>query len=165
MPFDGFEIEIEGTDGASVFPSLCAGGCRLWIKGRLRRWSRKRKPPTALVPGGHYGAVALLLTDARALIGERGHWVQGTYRGFRGQRCAVGALCAAARRIGDVRVLQSAHALLLRVADSRCFYTVESMNDQSTHADVVRAFDEAIAIAWAKAMVGDRPQRPAAAAA
>jgi hypothetical protein len=52
-----------------------------------------------------------------------------------------------------MRIAQSAHALLLAVADSRWFTSVKGMNDRSSHADVVRALAQAIAMAWAKALV------------
>jgi len=162
MPFDGI-IEVEIVSEDLVFPSLWAAGSRLWLRTRLQRWGRRRAPSVAFSPGAHYAAVALLLEDAKSLIEDREKWLQGTYRWLRGRRCAMGALCAAAVRF-DVRIAGSAHALLLKVADSRRFATVEAMNDRSSHADVIGAFNEAIALAWAKATVGIQPQSPAAAA-
>jgi hypothetical protein len=153
MPFDGVaEVGIVSAD--QVFPSLWAAGGRLWIRSRLRRWGR---PAVALSPGAHYAAAALLLEDAKSLIEERDRWLQGTYRWFRGRRCAIGALCAAAAKISDMRVAQSAHALLLTVADSRRFTSVEGMNDHSSHSEVIRAFDDAIALAWGKAVAAGVP--------
>lgn len=154
MPFDGVaEVGIVSAD--QVFPSLWAAGGRLWIRSRIRRWGRR--PPAAFSPSLHYAGAALLLQDAKSLIEERNRWLQGTYRWFRGQRCAIGALCAAAAKISDMRVAQTAHALLLAVADSRRFTSVEGMNDHSSHADVIRAFDEAIALAWGKALTAGAP--------
>ena len=155
MPFDGVYLTSDNPPKIGVFPGLGAGECLLWMRSRLRRWVGKTTAPLALDPTDHFCLVALLLTDARALIEDSGHWTQGNYRRFRGRRCAIGALCAAARgNLADIRVFQSAHRLLLTVADARRFSSVESMNDHSTHADVVRAFDEAIALAGVKALVG-----------
>jgi hypothetical protein len=148
MPFDGV-AEVEIVSAEQVFPSLWAAGGRLWIRSRFRRWGRQ--PAVALSPGTHYAAAALLLEDAKSLIEDRNRWLQGAYRWFRSRRCAVGALCAAAAKIGDMRVAQSAHALLLAVADSRRFTSVEGMNDHSSHADVISAFDQAVGLAWARA--------------
>lgn len=154
MPFDGVaNIEIVSAD--QVFPSLWAAGGCLWIRSRFRRWGQRSA--VAFSPGPHYAAAALLLEDAKSLIEERDRWLQGTYRWFRGRRCAIGALCAAAAKIGDMRVAQTAHALLLAIADSRRFTSVEGMNDHSSHADVIRAFDEAIALAWGKALAAGVP--------
>jgi hypothetical protein len=41
----------------------------------------------------------------------------------------------------------AAHGYLITVARSRGFTNVEAMNDRSSHAAVLRAFDEAIALA------------------
>jgi len=154
MPFDGVHLETDYAPHISSFPGLCAGGTQLWIRRHLHRWFRTSTLPLALAPTDHFCSVALLLINARALIDEREHWTQGCYRWFWGRRCAIGALCTAASgTLADIGVLQSAHGLLLTVADRRRFSTVESLNDHSTHGDVIRAFDEAIALAWAKALV------------
>jgi hypothetical protein len=152
MPFDGV-ADVEIVSAEQVFPSLWAAGGRLWIRSRFRRWGRQ--PAVAFSPGAHYAAAALLLEDAKSLIEDRSRWLQGTYRWFRGRRCAIGALCAAAAKIDDMRVAQSAHALLLAVADSRRFTSVEGMNDHSSHAQVMSAFDQAVALAWAHALAGN----------
>ena len=92
-------------------------------------------------------AVADLLRDAKALIDEPKNWTRRTYRSFGGQRCAVGALRAAAKRLNDPTIGWSAHALLIDVARSRGFTNVETMNDRSSQAAVLSAFDQAIAMA------------------
>lgn len=160
MPFDGV-IDVATMTEDQVFPSLWAAGSRLWIRTRLQRWRRRKKPAVAFSPGAHAAAVALLLEEAKALIADRERWLQGTYRWFRGRRCAIGALCAAAVKLGDVRVALTAHALLLSVAERRRFTSVESMNDHSSHAEVMSAFDEAIALAWVRALPAGADGGPA----
>jgi hypothetical protein len=85
-----------------------------------------------------------LLRDARGMIADPKDWTRRTYRSFGGQRCAVGALRAAAKRLNDPAIAWSAHALLIDVARSRGFTNVETMNDRSSHAAVMAAFDQAI---------------------
>jgi len=154
MPFDGV-IDVEGVSEDEVFPSLWAAGSRFWVRTRLQRWRSRKEPAVAFSPGVHYAAVALLLEDTKSLIEDRERWLKGTYRWFRGRRCAIGALCAAARKFGDVRIAQSAHSILLHVAVSRHFTCVEGMNDLSSHAEIMSAFDEALALAWARALSAD----------
>jgi hypothetical protein len=146
MPFDGV-VEVEIVSEDQVFPSLWAPGGYLWMKSRLQRWHGRKAPAVAFSPGAHYAAVALLLEDAKSLIEDRERWLQGTYRWFRGRRCAIGALFAAASKLGDLRVAGTAHVLLLKVAEARGFSSVEGMNDHSSHAAVTSAFDEAAALA------------------
>jgi hypothetical protein len=147
MPFDGMEFRAPNPYAAGVFPNLRAAGGHLWIRGRLWRVRQARGGAIARYPGDHGAAVIQLLTDAKALIEAPENWVQEVYRWFRGRRCAVAALGAAAKHVDDFGVVWSAHALLLKIADARRFSSVESMNDHSSHADVLRAFDEAIAMA------------------
>jgi hypothetical protein len=59
-------------------------------------------------------------------------------------------LRAAARFTGSVR-LREAQIMLLAVARERGFADVETMNDKSSHGQVVSAFDEAIARAQLRA--------------
>jgi hypothetical protein len=107
----------------------------------------KTLPPHALapIPAGQPDAVTLqVLTIGRALIEDRKDWVQRRYETRDGRRCAVGALRAAARLL-DLQGPQSgATASLLTVAKSRGFNDIESMNDNSSHRQVISAFDEAI---------------------
>lgn len=151
MPFDGV-VEVEIVSEDQVFPSLWAPGGYFRIRSWLQRWRGRKAPVVAFSPRAHCAAVALLLEDAKSLIEDRERWLQGTYRWFGGRRCAIGALFAAASKFGDVRVARSAHALLLAVAEARGFSSVEGMNDHSSHAAVMSAFDEAAALAWARAV-------------
>ena len=100
---------------------------------------RLRPPPDAAVG---------LLREARALIEDERDWVSGAYRTPDGRHCAVGALRAAARGPWsqyERETRRNAHGLLLAVARGRGFDRVERMNDKSTHAQVLAAFDAAIA--------------------
>ncbi len=86
-----------------------------------------------------------VLTIGRALIEDRKDWVQRRYETRDGRRCAVGALRGAARLLNVGSPQTGANAVLLSVAMSRGFNDIESMNDNSTHRQVLSAFDEAIA--------------------
>lgn len=146
MPFDGGEFPR--------FPEwLTSGpsGAVLAEPWAWRAWARLR----ALLPAGpgDRGRVpsdeaVCLLRTARALIETEATWVTGTYRTSDGRRCAVGALHKAARdsegQYGR-RVRHEAHSLLLGAARGRGFDSVERMNDNSTHAEVLAAFDAALA--------------------
>ena len=120
MPFDGV-VEVEIVSEDQVFPSVWAPGGCLWIRSLLQKWHRGKAPAVAFSEGAHYAAVALLLEEAKFLIEDQERWLQGTYRWFRGRRCAIGALFAVAPKFGDVRVARSAHILLLKVSGARFF--------------------------------------------
>lgn len=87
---------------------------------------------------------AQVLTIGRALIEDRKDWVQRRYETRDGRRCAVGALRGAARLLNLHGPQTGANTILLSVAMGRGFNDIESMNDNSTHRQVVSAFDEAI---------------------
>ncbi len=148
MPFDGTYFPAPTPYDTGLFPIWSRHGCRLWFDARLRR--KKNLAPSLLrapLPTERDLAVADLLRDAKALIDEPKNWTRRTYRSFGGQRCAVGALRAAAKRLNDPTIGWSAHALLINVARSRGFTNVETMNDRSPQAVVLSAFDQAIAMA------------------
>lgn len=145
MPFDGTYFPATTSYDTGLFPLWSRHGCRLWFHTRLR--GAKPAAPTMLrvpSPTERDLAVADLLRDARAMIVDPKDWTRRTYRSFGGQRCAVGALRAAAKRLNDPAIAWSAHALLIDVARSRGFTNVETMNDRSSHAAVMAAFDQAI---------------------
>jgi hypothetical protein len=92
----------------------------------------------------------VLLTVARALVADRKKWTRGKYETFiGGRRCAMGAICVAAAilRTSSVSV---AIEDLRTVALRRGFQSVEAMNDASSHALMLKAFDEAIGRAAAR---------------
>ena len=97
------------------------------------------------IPPGQPDAVTLqVLTIGRALVEDRKDWVQRRYETRDGRRCAVGALRGAARLMNLHGPQSGANTILLSVAMSRGFNDIESMNDNSSHRQVVSAFDEAI---------------------
>lgn len=154
MPFDGTHFPATTPYDTGLFPLWSRNGCRVWFQARLR--GKKPAQTTMLrapAPAERDLAVADLLRDAKALIADPKDWTRRTYRSLGGQRCAVGALRAAAKRLDDPAIAWSAHALLIDVARSRGFTNVETMNDRSSHVAVMAAFDQAIRTA----------ERPAAA--
>jgi hypothetical protein len=145
MPFDGTYFPATTPYDTGLFPLWSRHGCRLWFHTRLR--GKKPAAPTMLrapTPAERGLAVADLLRDTKDMIADPKDWTRRTYRSFGGQRCAVGALRAAAKRLEDPTLAWSAHALLIDVARSRGFTNVETMNDRSSHAAVMAAFDQAI---------------------
>ena len=145
MPFDGTYFPATTPYDTGLFPLWSRQGCRLWYQTRLH--GKKATAPTMLrapTPAERGLAVADLLRDAKDTIVDPMDWTRRTYRSFGGQRCAVGALRAAAKRLNDPTIAWSAHAMLIYVARSRGFTNVETMNDRSSHAAVMGAFDQAI---------------------
>jgi hypothetical protein len=145
MPFDGTYFPATTPYDTGLFPLWSRHGCRLWFQTRLH--GTKPTAPTMLrapTPGERGLAVADLLRDAKDMIVDPKDWTRRTYRSFGGQRCAIGALRAAAKHLNDPAIAWSAHSLLIDVARSRGFTNVETMNDRSSHAAVMAAFDQAI---------------------
>jgi hypothetical protein len=95
--------------------------------------------PTPVEP-----TVGQLLITARGMIEHESRWVKGHYATLDGRHCAVGALRAAALRLDARRIGKAAHDVLREVARDRGFRSIEQMNDHSTHAEVVAAFDTAL---------------------
>ena len=155
MPFDGTELGAPAALDTGLFPIWSRHGGRLWLEARSRRERRRKAPASlrALVSPDYAAQTVQLLEDARDLIKDPQHWTQGTYRSFRGRRCAIGALRAVARRLSGPSPAWAAHRLLIDIARSRGFASVEAMNDHSSHHDVVSAFDEAVRRAEITAMV------------
>jgi len=115
---------------------------------RTGRWTPSRAEPTrafyAPLEVSTDNLTVQTLKIGRALIEDRKDWVQRRYETRDGRRCAVGALRSAARLL-NVRGQQStATSYLLGIANGRGFNDIESMNDNSSHKQVLSAFDEAI---------------------
>jgi hypothetical protein len=143
MPFDGLGY-VNTTTTMPAKPSI-------WT--RLMQLALGAPPVTKSiplhafkpVPAGQPDAVTLqVLMIGRALIEDRKDWVQRRYETRDGRRCAVGALRGAARLMNLHGPQTGANTILLSVAMSRGFNDIESMNDNSSHRQVVSAFDEAI---------------------
>jgi len=139
MPFDG--IGFVATPDASIWSRLIGAAKSLLP-------SASPSPPKLLLPAQPVTPdiqTVQILTIARALIEERKDWVQRRYETRDGRRCAVGALRGAARLLNLQGPQAGAHSALLSVAMGRGFSDIESMNDNSSHRQVLGAFDEAIA--------------------
>jgi hypothetical protein len=147
MPFDGLGYVTTAT----------SSGTKTWAKPSV--WTRLShyllgSPPIAKaisieafqpVPTSVPDAATLqVLTIGRALIEDRKDWVQRRYETRDGRRCAVGALRGAARMLNLHGPQSGANTILLSVAMGRGFNDIESMNDNSSHRQVLSAFDEAI---------------------
>jgi hypothetical protein len=155
MPLDGIDFGTPPALDTGLFPIWSKHGCRVWIDAHARRTGRGRPTPASLrlpAPPHRQALTVRLLREARALIEDADGWTQGTYRSFRGRRCAIGALRAAARRMTGPEPAWAAHRLLINTARARGFASVEAMNDHSSHTAVLSAFDEAIG--WAEAARG-----------
>lgn len=151
MPFDGSDFRVPPPVQTSPVPTEG----RMW--GRIKALALRSRalqqfwsfaPGDPIVPS-EVSAVHLL-RSARALIELEDRWVQGRYETVRGRRCAMGALQAAARVLRDPRAFEEAKDLLRAEAVLRGYSHVEKMNDRSTHAQVLAAFDAAIARAEAR---------------
>jgi hypothetical protein len=131
MPFDGLGFNGLGSAATTAKPSIWA---------RLTQFALGAPPVTKAIPlhafqpipADQPDAVTVqVLTIGRALIEDRKDWVQRRYETRDGRRCAVGPQSGAT-------------TMLLAVAMSRGFNDIESMNDNSSHRQVLSAFDEAI---------------------
>ncbi len=151
MPFDGREFSTS-TTFVPPAPEFPQSSQTLWERVRVATQSflprlRALPPlrsfsPEPVLP--NEVATVQLLTIARALIADEENWVQGRYETIDGRRCAVGALRVASRLMGVRTPPREATGMLLTVANGRGFNDIEKMNDRSTHAQVLSAFDEAI---------------------
>jgi hypothetical protein len=152
MPLDGIDFGTPTALDTGLFPIWSKHGARTWISAHARSGRRGKIAPESLrtpLQPDRYAATVQLLHEARGLIEDPHGWTQGTYRSFRGRRCAIGALRAAARHMNGPEPAWAAHQLLINIARSRGFASVEAMNDHSSHPAVLGAFDEAIG--WAEA--------------
>ena len=140
MPFDS-------TDFVADRAARPAG--RSWRQALIRLFRRTAPPPEPVDT-----CVLRVLEEARGLIELPEDWTRGTYESWCGERCAVGALRAAASHLAHPAAGSAAHALLAGVALRRGYSSVEAMNDRSRHDEVLAAFDEALAAARLRAERG-----------
>jgi hypothetical protein len=150
MPFDGREFITtpvqDGRRRPRVWGLLCQAGSKFRPRGR----SLPAEGPDGLPDGSPLAATVQVLRLGRTLIEDERHWIQRRYETLDGRRCAVGALRSAARLLALRSLNAEAHNLLLEVAVGRGFTDIEKMNDHSSHAQVVSAFDMAIARAQSR---------------
>jgi hypothetical protein len=150
MPFDGTDFQAPTALDTGLFPIWSKHSCRNWIEARFhwgRRGDKGQVVLRVLPPADREATIILLLQHAKGLIEDPKNWTRGTYRSLSGRHCAVGALRAVAACLKSPSPAWSAHEFLIRVARLRGFTSVEAMNDHSSHAEVLGAFDEAIALA------------------
>jgi hypothetical protein len=147
MPFDGSEFVATPVLSPPAKPPSRSPLQLLRQFGETLR-ARSRTLPFAVPtddPAPSPDATTIqVLGLARSLIQDERHWIQRRYETLDGRRCAVGAVRAAVRLLGMRAGPVDPHHALLMVAVSRGFTDIEKMNDHSTHAQVVSAFDEAI---------------------
>jgi hypothetical protein len=150
MPFDGTHFAAQNAHNTGLFPIWSRQGWHHWINVRFRHGDRVKHADVFLrgqSPSNREIALVRLLQDAKELIENPKNDAT-----ISGRRCAVGALRAAASRLDGPNLAWWAHDLLIRVARSRGFTSVEAMNDHSSHAAILAVFDEAIALARAEAI-------------
>lgn len=139
MPFDGLGFVTTQQQKVSIWGRI---GQFVWGAPPAKPLAKSFQP---LSPAQADNATLQVLQIGRALIEDRKDWVQRRYETRDGRRCAVGALRGAARLMNLQGPQSGANAILLSVAMSRGFNDIESMNDNSSHRQVLSAFDEAIA--------------------
>lgn len=150
MPFDGSAFTSAPTASGAIQSE--AGLPTTWRRVRLAL-ARLLQPahirhfdsPVGLAPSRESSQALQTLALARSLVADERAWVQRRYETRDGRRCAVGALRGAARLMHSAVPHGEAVSSLLAVAMARGFTDIETMNDHSTHKQVVSAFDEAIA--------------------
>lgn len=142
MPFDGLNFVPSST--AAKIPFLTRLSHFVFGAPPISK-SFPLHAFTPVSPGQPDAVTLQVLTIGRALIEDRKDWVQRRYETRDGRRCAVGALRGAARLMNLQGPQTGANTILLSVAMSRGFNDIESMNDNSSHRQVISAFDEAIA--------------------
>ena len=140
-------LETQGPETKAPAPGWSGAGL---VRDALARFGQRvglllRAPAGPEITLPPEIAAARLLRAARALIAEEDRWVQGRYETLRGRRCAMGALHAAARALRDTGGFETARDLLRTEALIRGYSHVEKLNDRSTHAEVLAAFESAIA--------------------
>jgi hypothetical protein len=149
MPFDGTCFQRPSVPDTGLFPLWSRHGCRNWLETWFRWDGRVGDPSLA----DRDATVIQLLLDAKGLIEDPKNWTRGTYQSLRGRHCPIGALRAVAGRLRSPSPVWSAHQLLIKVARSHGFASVEAINDKSSHAAVLAAFDDAIGLAHSTALV------------
>jgi hypothetical protein len=136
MPFDaiGFPAEVKAQ------PVVTSPETTRFLPALWRAFRRRIHD---VYGRSEVNVTVAMIEDARALIAEESQWIQGHYL-RNGRRCAMGALQEAGRHYRR-SVRRDASAELLKMAWIRGHHSVESMNDNATHGEVLKAFDAAVA--------------------
>ena len=145
MPFDGSELPASLTAQPELPTHHLRSSLQAALHALLGPTFRARALPEGDQVVPREIRVVQLLCAAQEMIEVENKWTQGRYQTFGGRRCAMGALRAAARSVRDPRAFEGAKRLLAAEAISRGYTHIEKMNDCSTHAQVLSAFDAAIA--------------------
>jgi hypothetical protein len=134
MPFDGTEFLRPRRDPPRVhrgWRERCAAAPRTLLF----------LPPPTTMPE----ALLRVLEEARGLIEQPDDWVRGAYETDGGERCAVGALRAAASLLNYPTAGATAQHLVEAIVRQHGFDAIERMNDHAGHDAILRVFDVAIA--------------------
>lgn len=146
MPFDGSDFpQFQPSMPIPLAPARLSFWARLtWFLRAPQYGLEVQLPAPAEIDRCSGLQAACLLRAARNAIAAEENWAQRAYRTADGRRCAIGALRAAAKGRYGQGAGAEAHRYLLAVAQWRGFDSVEAMNDHSSHAEVLTAFDAAI---------------------
>jgi hypothetical protein len=134
MPFDGAEFLRPRPA-----PPQLRGGWRARCAAVLRTILLLPRPTTMPEP------LLQILEEARGLIEQRDDWVRGAYQTSAGERCAVGALRAAAALLNYPAAGATAEVLVEAIVRQHGFDAIEAMNDRAGHDKILSVFDAAIA--------------------
>jgi hypothetical protein len=148
MPFDGTAFVAAPAQHGGTQSGLAPSGAWQRVRSAVARLLQPagfQPPATAYAPTREAGYALQTLALARSLIADERSWVQRRYETRDGRRCAVGALRGAARLMHNAVPHGDAVSNLLAIAMSRGFTDIETMNDHSSHGQVISAFDEAMA--------------------
>jgi hypothetical protein len=148
MPFDGLSCqENQSLRRHCLLAAFRRAADALALAGSQTPFGRCFEG--RFLPRSVEAAVPELPGAARDLISED-KWANGRLRTRDGGFCALGAILQVSALGLGRRARQRALAHLRFVARQRGFWTVEMMNDASTHAEALAAFDEAVRLAEAR---------------
>ncbi len=144
MPFDGVDPKAP-----TPLRNIVRGAKTLFRETVLLLTALPTSPARSFEPNLQPDLRILLF--AKGLLAQKKDWVQKAYKTKDMRRCAVGALRAAhAMLLLPQKRHPYASIILLGVATSKGFEKIEGLNDNTSHEQVLGAFDEAISIARAR---------------
>ena len=149
MPFDGLSCqENQSLRRHCLLAAFRRAADALALAGSQTPFGRCFEG--RFLPRSVEAAVPELPGAARDLISSEDKWANGRLRTRDGGFSALGAILQVSALGPGRRARQPALAHLRLVARRRGFWTIEAMNDASTHAEVLAAFDEAIRLSEAR---------------